>query len=845
LRIDLLFALRDEQVTNQLRATTEGMDDWPADQQAQVHNAVATKFQQLNQPEDAELAFKEAIRLAPTLLQYRLALFELARLKADDAAMREAQRGVLEVVKSESDPDYVLTEVKRLLINFASEQITTDELKRARTLLNDVIARRSNWPEAYIISGQLAIALEKDRALALQNLNLALEHGPTNLVALNLQIRLLAEQGNFAAARKVMDRVPEVHWTPLLDRVAAAVLQGVGENDAAFREGQRVADANPNDPRTQIWFAGIATSAEKFEAAEAAYKAAIASEPTNPDTWSALLNYYMLRKQAPEVEATLRQAQLSLDEEYTTLLTAQQHRLFGRYPQAESIFLSSYSDQLEDIGVAQRMADFYLTWGEYDRKQRDKAAPYLNRILRAGAEGKAPKNDPTVAWARRQAARLFSLSGDYQDSLNAEKLLARSVADGDATNEGEDMLVDILNRRGDPASRLRAITLLQQIKDKRGLQPNYELLLGEALAGIGDWSEAERHMQAAIARHPNDVALRVGLIEMYINRKDTARAESWLARLSGVPDGNKAVPQLRIRLAAAKGDMDEVRKQLVAITPNLQAPNDETLGLAYSVAMLAESIGDHEYALQLISFVAARQPGHELELAQFTAFYGPVDDGIRVLQQYFDMAKDDVLGQAIGMLRSRRSEAPEKLDEFVNQMVRRARSDDPEAARRMVAEAESFEIQEKYDEAIAAYNRLLARDDVPRFVRASALNNFAFLLAMQKKDLDKALAGVNEAIEILGPISDVLDTRALVHFHSGEPQKAVEDLQLAVKMNATASKYFHLAQALLAVGDRNGAVAAWKEAEDRGISIETTPVVEQEDLRQFMEKIGASAGPAT
>jgi hypothetical protein len=91
----------------------------------------------------------------------------------------------------------------------------------------------------------------------------------------------------------------------------------------------------------------------------------------------------------------------------------------------------------------------------------------------------------------------------------------------------------------------------------------------------------------------------------------------------------------------------------------------------------------------------------------------------------------------------------------------------------------------------------------------------------------------------------VLDTRALVHFHSGEPQKAVEDLQLAVKMNATASKYFHLAQALLAVGDRNGAVAAWKEAEDRGISIETTPVVEQEDLRQFMEKIGASAGPAT
>jgi tetratricopeptide (TPR) repeat protein len=114
-----------------------------------------------------------------------------------------------------------------------------------------------------------------------------------------------------------------------------------------------------------------------------------------------------------------------------------------------------------------------------------------------------------------------------------------------------------------------------------------------------------------------------------------------------------------------------------------------------------------------------------------------------------------------------------------------------------------------------------------------------------KQDLDGALAGANESIETLGPISDILDTRALVYFHRGEFDKAVEDLQMAVKVNATASKYFHLAEALLAAGDEEGALEAWSEAESRGISIETTPVVEQDDLEQFMQKIQALGAPAT
>ena len=113
---------------------------------------------------------------------------------------------------------------------------------------------------------------------------------------------------------------------------------------------------------------------------------------------------------------------------------------------------------------------------------------------------------------------------------------------------------------------------------------------------------------------------------------------------------------------------------------------------------------------------------------------------------------------------------------------------------------------------------------------------------MNKRDLDRALEGVNEAFEIIGPISDILDTRALVYFHSGKFPEAVEDLQLAVKMNSTASKYFHLTMALLAVGDNAAALDAWDQAELKGVSAETVPDVELEDFEKTKKQIEALRG---
>jgi tetratricopeptide (TPR) repeat protein len=271
----------------------------------------------------------------------------------------------------------------------------------------------------------------------------------------------------------------------------------------------------------------------------------------------------------------------------------------------------------------------------------------------------------------------------------------------------------------------------------------------------------------------------------------------------------------------------------------------DQLAIIHSVALLAKEAGDTEYALDLIKQYSARAAaagGNRAELAYYTAMYGDLKAGMNELKSLFDQDMDQLLGTAVEVYRSRRAEDPEFLDAEVNRLVARALDDDPEAARRMVLQAESLEIQQKFDEAVAAYRKLLARDDVPKRVRATAQNNLSFLLAMMNRDLDQALAGVNEAAQIIGPISDVLDTRGLVYLRRNEIPQAVEDFQAAVKVSATASKYFHLAEALLAANDPDGALAAWKQAQDRGLSIDTVPEVERPDFEKTLQKINALQG---
>jgi uncharacterized protein HemY len=99
----------------------------------------------------------------------------------------------------------------------------------------------------------------------------------------------------------------------------------------------------------------------------------------------------------------------------------------------------------------------------------------------------------------------------------------------------------------------------------------------------------------------------------------------------------------------------------------------------------------------------------------------------------------------------------------------------------------------------------------------AALNNLALLWALEGTALDRSLRLICQAIDIYGPIPQLLDTRATVYLARNESQKALNDLKMANTKAPDAAHYFHLAQAYQQLAQGQLASETLAEADRLGL----------------------------
>ena len=73
---------------------------------------------------------------------------------------------------------------------------------------------------------------------------------------------------------------------------------------------------------------------------------------------------------------------------------------------------------------------------------------------------------------------------------------------------------------------------------------------------------------------------------------------------------------------------------------------------------------------------------------------------------------------------------------------------------------------------------------------------------------------IEEAIRVLGPTSDLLDTRAVVYLAQGKAKEAAADMRWALVDGPSISKYYHMARVEQALGNADAAREALKKAND-------------------------------
>jgi tetratricopeptide (TPR) repeat protein len=99
-------------------------------------------------------------------------------------------------------------------------------------------------------------------------------------------------------------------------------------------------------------------------------------------------------------------------------------------------------------------------------------------------------------------------------------------------------------------------------------------------------------------------------------------------------------------------------------------------------------------------------------------------------------------------------------------------------------------------------------------------------LALQGVKLDEALKLANQAVEILGPLGPVLDSRACVYMALHELDKALKDINDAINDQETPARLFHQAQVYLLLEQTNSARTAMFKALQMGLNKDMLQPVE-------------------
>ncbi|WP_442483419.1 tetratricopeptide repeat protein [Aeoliella sp. SH292] len=859
-RADLIVAMNKETMAQDLLALTEGIDDWEQSHKIELWKGIATRLGRVGKRDESEDAWKKIAELNPNDLPTLMQVFDMALMRNDDEDMQAAQKKVLELVGTKKDANWAFTEAARKFVQYRNEPNNEQLKKEILALVNTSLAERPDWSDPYILRAAMAVN-DRDYIAALADYKEGFARGRGNAQALAQYVRLLAAQGSFAEAAKELEQFDPAINVALVGELYPQILLQTGKFRDAAEAADRLAAAGAENGPLQLWYgqfmqgmSTIATAPEDLrkqcqEKAGVALAKAVELQGDSPAPWLAHITNLLTSGKAAEAEEALRQAQLVLEEDQQPLLLARCYENMGRWFDAEGLYRLAYEQNPDADNVARQLATFYLSQRYPLGDGPQKAVPLINEILKDFAADPESVSRDNATWARRTAAQMLAATRDYQNLLQAEKLLASNSVNGALAVDDKIQMATILSARPEPVSRNKAIKLLEEVRAQQPLPPELDLKLGQLYFAVGNWPKSRDHMESVITKYPEAPVIRDAYIRMLVTRggpEDLRIArERQLPQLARLAPNSPATLELASIVYDKSGDKTRAKQALQRMMPSdLSKLDANGYQLVARVASLLASQGDTENAEKLLQTLVSRPEATLGDQLQFAQFIGVYRDPARAFEMLDQMSNDSnalpVIDTAINIIRTKRDEIGDKYDAKVQTWIDNVRRDDPQSIAAALSEANLCDIQGRYEDAAALYRKVLQNTDLAGTAKAAVLNNLAYLLALgaaEEQTADEAVKLMKEATDILGPMSDVLDTRATIWLNRGEYQAAVDDMTLAVTDGPTASKYFHKAQAHMGLNQKSEALAAWKRAEELGLTRETVGRLEEKDYDELAAQI--------
>ena len=773
----------------------------------------------------------------PQNLSLRLALFDLAKRANDDEAMKAAIGQIEQIEGTGRGVLFRYAAAVRKVMQF--KELGKPALAEARLILREATTRRPGWPRLARLAAEIA-ELERDYSTAIEHYQQAINLGDRNQAVLRRLVELLYERRKFTEADQALRRLEEqqVPFSKQLGQMATHV--SLELNDLGRAIDLAESTASSTDYRDQIWLGAVLNAANRVDEAEQAYRRAVELGEDVGSPWVALVQFLVARGRVEAADEAIAAARGKIVGNDRALALANCYESLNRPELAEQAYLEALAAS-DELSVLRAVADFYVR-----RQQIAKAEELLRRMV-----AKTDDAGADLDWARRNLGLMLGVERGFREFERGLALINKNLQSTE--QRVEDLRAKAILLSAQPAFKFKqeGIKILEELAKRDSAASEDLFLLANLYSSSGRWSDAHRQLQSLLAVSPTADHIAF-FVRSLLTHGVTRDADLWLAKLRQLEPDSAQMVELTVRNEFAKGDFTRAVERLREFASQGDSDDANAVRARLAARLSAELANQPQFASAIANRsdedtrrqeeeqnrwqegrrmmaraaeehfqrCLAVNPNDPLEYCGFLASQNRVDEALKRFGMVRGQPAAAMVATAQAIVNSGHA-SPTQIGVVKSTLAGLPGAN--ESAPLLTAMGDLENLLERLDSA-ENYYRLAIKSDRD-FVLA--LNNLAVVLALRHRSVNEASLFIARAIEIAGPVAELLDSRAIVMLAAGDADNAIKDLQESLATNPSAVVYFHLAQAQLARGDAAAAKASYEQARKRRLTRDSLTALER------------------
>lgn len=466
---------------------------------------------------------------------------------------------------------------------------------------------------------------------------------------------------------------------------------------------------------------------------------------------------------------------------------------------------------------------------------------------------KAVKNEPDNYWYSQGLASLYQQQNETQKAVDLlESMSVRFPGKLDPLYS----LLDIYNDREEYQ---KVITTLNRLEEKTGKNEQLSMEKFRIYLQMKDNRSAFHEIESLVEEYPLDMRYQVVLGDVYMqNGKEEEAYNLYRKVLAAEPDNALALYSLASYYDQT-GQKELYRQQLDTLLLNKKVPSDTKLNVMRQFVVENERAGrdstrvislfdrilkqdqdDAQMSMLYVQYLLSKQMNKEtFPVLERILNIDPTNTAARMMLLGEAVSKEDYR-EIIRLCEAGVEANPEMLEFYFYLAIgynQAERSDDAlaickEALENVTESSKKEVVSDFYSimgdiyhtkkmnaEAYAAYDSALVYNPA----NIGALNNYAYYLSLERRDLDKAEEMSYKTVKAEPKNATYLDTYAWILFEKGNYAEARLYIDDAMKNNGAESDTIveHCGDIYYMTGDVEGALKYWKQAQEMNSSSKT------------------------